>query len=191
MKNIILIIAILIISTSLQAHNPNETHAVIFIKNNQMHIEADLPWTISKPIKKAYSNLEKSEVAIENAIKNYVQRHLKISKNGQNITATSIDIFSGAHAHSTKMKLTFPINDFKGIHIQNTILFASSRKQQNYHKVIWNDQSQHFITKKGQPSFEISSVSPKPTKANLALPFLVVFSLIGTFFLFRKTFRVQ
>lgn len=176
----------LVCGNSIFAHEPNEAFFTFNLGENQILVEAELPWSMRNALIDYNPNLEKSnnKQDFENTFVSYIRDNLILKdENGLVLEFQKFEeLKNNGHSHQNNYLLTFKGNTLE--EITNTIMFNTYSNQVNYNTITWNGRK--FKTSKNKTSFKLN----EENKSNLShywwlllLPILIITSIV----IFKKT----
>ncbi len=153
-------ILLCMLSFSLAAHSPSESHSTLEIKEQQLVVQIELPWSFVNAVKQAFpiAGSLKTKNEFMPYVHKYLDQNFTIRKEGEEVSIANIKEQAGAHSHSSVMVLTFEVASSDQLAIENTIMFNLNSEQKNYHKILNTDSSDWmYLTKQEQASFVIGN----------------------------------
>lgn len=189
MSRFLIFAVVMCLSVIGQAHAPNEAFFNIRTNGNELHIEAELPWSIRNALLKYDAALEQAETkeAYDHALKNYFNEKIHLYKsNGDLIVLKELkDVPSHGHSHQVNYILIYDGIDWAKI--ENEVLFELYEHQENYHTIFEASGSKLFTTNQHQNTYvKDKSILSKGWLLNGFIAFSV---LLLAFILIRKRRR--
>ncbi len=166
---------------SIFAHEPNEAFFIFNIGENQITIEAELPWSMRNALIKFNPNLETStnKQDFENTFVEYIRHNLILKdRNGGILEFEKFEeIKKNGHTHQNDYLLTFNGNNLS--EVSNTIMFNIYTNQVNYNTITWFGTK--FKTSKKKTSFKVNEESKHIFFQNWWLYLIPILLVIGIF----------
>ncbi|MDW7690388.1 hypothetical protein R9C00_23490 [Flammeovirgaceae bacterium SG7u.111] len=191
---IILVIGLLSFINIALAHSPKETYATLEIKNSNLIVTLDVPWSINNALREGNPYIKDDideDVFIEFA-KTYLILNFEVRKEEELVRPTNIEILEGDHFHNARISIEFPCSELAGLSIKNTLLFNLNPNQRNYHKVKITDATpKNYITFQELPTFQIKGKSQMAGIAPITIGSIATLALISIFFLIVRNRKIR
>ncbi|MDA0177377.1 hypothetical protein OOZ35_07740 [Mesoflavibacter profundi] len=180
------ILLFLVCGNSISAHEPNEAFFIFSLGENQITVEAELPWSMRNALIDYNPNLEtsNSKQDFENTFVSYIRDNLILkNENGLVLEFEKFEeLKNNGHSHQNNYLLTFKGNTLEDV--TNTIMFNTYENQVNYNTITWFETK--FKTSKNKTSFKLNEENKSDLFHYwwlLLLPILIITSIA----IFKKT----
>jgi hypothetical protein len=139
------------------ANNPDETNSNIRISGDEVTISIEVPWSISEAVSMYRKNLinQDKSLSFKQHLESYIYQNFMLIQDNKTLEWISFS-FSDKDGESAEIQLKYKVERGTKLFIQNTLLFNINKKQENRHKVSWDNGEEFiYITEKSKFNFEL------------------------------------